>query len=100
MLCSPALLDQTSQQSFAVPDKPATCSSGLDMSTDRAAEVDGRLRSSICTEQAAHLAGRCKVGLWSIIDGTPYQSLGQIASIAMEMPHLHKHDADAAIAAR
>ena len=70
------------------------------MSTDRAVEVDGRLRSSICIEQAAHQAGRSKLGLWSTIDGTPYQSLGQTAEIAMEMPHLHKHDADAAIAAR
>lgn len=70
------------------------------MSTNRPADADGRLQSSIYAEQAATAAGCPKVGLWSIIDGTPYQSLGQITDLAIETPHLYKHDTDTAIAAK
>ena len=70
------------------------------MSTDRPADADGRLHSSIYAEQAATAVGCPKFGLWSIIDGTPYQSLGHITDLVVETPHLYKHDTDAAIAAK
>lgn len=67
------------------------------MATTHAVDVDGRLKSSICVEQAAARASYPKLGLWSVIDGTPYKSLGQVASIALDVPHLYKHEADAAV---
>lgn len=70
------------------------------MTTAQAVNVDGRLQSSICVEQAAARANYPMLGLWSVIDGEPYKSLGQVATIEMVVPRLFKHDCDAAVAAK
>ena len=51
-------------------------------------------------ELAAARTGRLKAGMWSTIDGTPYTSLGKVATVAQSRPQLYKHEVEAALAAK
>ena len=88
------------QEHHTAPQPVGCPEPAVRMSTTRNAEADGRLHSILYTEQAAIATGYPKVGLWSIIDGTPYQTLGEVTELAMETPHLYKHDTDTVIAAK